>query len=200
MSDMSQSPKEASRDWAIEAKLFSLASTVVWMHTGPCPAPSLLVWCSCLSHDFVQQHRPRSWLWPPQPCSNCHPPVPGPGLMSSSGAVGLRWEEGSWASPGAAWPVLLQGVDPGRHVPQSRLFREVSTHCGRVRGVCFCRRAQKPSVTHLGGSERPGHSGGVGQGYPECRPSPGADPRLPVLCSLLRGWNHVSEQPLPRAQ
>ena len=81
MSYMSQSPKEASRDWAMEAKLFSLASTVEWMHTGPCPAPSLLVWCSCLSRDFVQQHRPRSWLWPPQPCSNCHPPVSRPHVV-----------------------------------------------------------------------------------------------------------------------
>ena len=118
------------------------------------PAQHLLclVWCWHLSWDFVQQHRPWSWLLPPQPRSQSHPPVPGPSLMSSSGAVGPRWEESSWATPGAAWSVLLRGVDPGRHVPQSHLFLEVSTHCGRVR--CVFLRAGTEAKHHSFGCFR----------------------------------------------
>lgn len=140
MSDMSQSPKEASRDWAMGGQAFltrvdscvdahkSLPSTfcalsgartchlILFSSTGLGPGSGLpsLALTAILLCQVPASCRPR--------------------------AVGSRWEEGSWATPGAAWLVLLQGVDPGRHVTRSRLFPEVSTHCGRVRGVCFFRQ------------------------------------------------------------
>lgn len=96
----------------------------------------------------------------------------------------------------------VRGVDPGRHVPQSRLFLEVSTHCGRVRYVFL--RAGTEAKHHSFGCFRETRARWSGSESSRVRVLGarvlGADPRLPVLCSLLRGWNHVSEQPLPRAR